>query len=243
MSALTVNIDLVALMRSVRRMAEPDPAQAAVLSELAGADGISVRVRRDRRYIRDRDLYVLKNVVKTKLIVELPLADELIEQALEIKPWMVLFVADHADSDSPVTTIDFAAAPVGFNEVCDRFKGVGVNTGFFIEPEADDVRGAARAGASAVLFNCSGYTQARTLEEARGELDRIERASGMASKHDLAVYCGRGIGYKNIQPLAEMGFIDEFVVGYAIGARAMLVGYQQAVREMLSTLKNVKNAR
>ncbi len=238
MSALTVNIDLVAVLRSVRRLQEPDPAQAAVLSELAGADGISVQVRRDRKYIRDRDLYILKSIVKTKLIVELPPADELINLAIEIKPWMVVFVADHADSDSPVSAIDFNNAAVDFGDVTDQFKGVGVNTGFYVEPEMDDIKGAARSGATAVMINCSDFTDARTLEDAQSGLDRIDKAVNSASKQGLAVYCGRGITYKNIQPLVELGYVDEFIVGHAIGSRAMLVGYERAVSEMLTVVKN-----
>ena len=238
MSALTVNIDLVAVLRSVRRLQEPDPAQAAVLSELAGADGISVQVRRDRKYIRDRDLYILKSIVKTKLIVELPPADELIDLAVEVKPWMVVFVADHADSDSPVSAIDFNNAAVDFGDVTDRLKGVGITTGFYVEPEMDDIKGAARSGATAVLINCSSFTDARTLEDAQGELDRIDKAVNFASKQGLAVYCGRGITYKNLQPLVELGYVDEFVVGHAIGSRAMLVGYERAVSEMLTVVRN-----
>jgi pyridoxine 5-phosphate synthase len=236
-SALTVNLDLVAVLRSVRRLQEPDPAQAAILSELAGADGVAVQMRRDRKYIRDRDLYVLKSIVKTKLIVELPPADELINLALETKPWMVILVADHADSDSPVSPIDFDNAAVDFGDVTDRLKGVGVNVGFFVEPDGDGIKGAARAGAASVLINCSGYTEARTLENAQGELDGIDRAVNSASKQNLAVYCGRGITYKNVQPLVELGYVDEFIVGHAIGSRAMLVGYERAVQEMLTLVK------
>lgn len=240
MSALTVNIDLVAILRSVRRLQEPDPAQAAVLAELAGADGISVQLRRDRKYIRDRDLFILKNVVKTKLVVELPPADELIDLAVEIKPWMVVLVADHADSDSPVSAIDFDNGAVDFGDITDRFKGVGVNVGFFVEPESDDIKGAAKAGATGVLVNCSGYTDARTIEDAQGELDRIERAIGFASKQGLAVYGGRGISYKNIQPLLDLGYFDELIVGHAIGSRAMLVGYERAVSEMMAVTRNTR---
>ena len=240
MSALTVNLDLVAVLRSVRRLHEPDPAQAAMLSELAGADGIGVQLRRDRKYIRDRDLYILKNVVKTKLVVELPPADELINLVLEIKPWIVIFVADHADSDSPVSPIDFDNAAVDFGDMTDRLKGVGVNVGFFVEPETDDIRGAAKAGASSVLVNCSRYTDARTIEDAQRGIDGLDRALNAASKQDLAVYCGRGISYKNIQPLVDLGCVDEFVVGHAIGSRAMLVGYERAVREMLMLTRNTK---
>ncbi len=242
MSALTVNIDLVAVLRSVRRLQEPDPAQAAVLAELAGADGIGVQLRRDRKYIRDRDLYILKSVVKTKLVVELPPADELINLAMEIKPWMVVFVADHADSDSPVSAIDFDNPAVDFGDITDRFKGVGVNTGFFVEPQGDDIKGAAKAGATSVLINCSSYTDARTLEDAQSGLDNIDRAVNAASKQELAVYCGRGITYKNIQPLAELGYVDEFVVGHAIGSRAMLVGYERAVQEMLTAVRTTKSS-
>ena len=241
MSALTVNIDLVAVLRSVRRLQEPDPAQAAVLAELAGADGIAVQLRRDRKYIRDRDLYILKSIVKTKLIVELPPADELIDLALEIKPWMVIFVADHADSDSPVSAIDFNNAAIDFGDVTDRLKGVGVNTGFYVEPETDDIKGAARSGATSVLINCSGYTDARTLEDAQSELDRIDKAINSASKQGLAAYCGRGISYKNLQPLVDLGYVDEFIVGHAIGSRAMLVGYERAVSEMLTVVKNTRS--
>ena len=242
MSSLTVNIDLAAIIRSVRRLAEPDPAQAAMLCELAGADGIAVQVRRDRRYIKDRDLYILKGVVKTKLIVEIPPADELIDQALEIKPWMAVLVADHADSDSPVTTIDFNTAPVDFGDVTSRLKGVGINAGFFIEPDSDAIKGAARSGATAVMINCSGFTDARTLEDAQSELDRIDRAAGMASKQGLAVYASRGIDYKNIQPLSELGYVDEFIIGYAIGSRAMLIGYERAVKEMLTAANSSKTS-
>lgn len=240
MSALTVNLDLVAVLRSVRRLHEPDPAQAAMLAELAGADGIGVQLRRDRKYIRDRDLYILKSVVKTKLIVEMPPADELITLALEIKPWIVIFVADHADSDSPVSPIDFDNADVDFGDITDRFKGVGVNVGFFVEPETDDIRGAAKAEASSVLINCSRYTDARTIDDAQLGLDSLDRAVNAASKYDLAVYCGRGISYKNIQPLVDLRSADEFVVGHAIGSRAMLVGYERAVREMIALVRNTK---
>ncbi|UCG63073.1 MAG: pyridoxine 5'-phosphate synthase [Candidatus Zixiibacteriota bacterium] len=238
MSGLTVNIDLVAVLRSVRRLNEPDPAQAAVLSELAGADGIGVQVRRDRKYIRDRDLYILKSVVKTKLVCELPPADELIGLAAEIKPWMVILVADHADSDSPVSPIDFDSPAIDFGGITDRFKGIGVNVGFFVGPENDDIKGVARAGATAVLINCSGYTDARTIEDAQSELDRIDRAVSGASKQGLAVYAGRGVTYKNIQPLVELGYVDEFIIGHAINSRAMLVGYERAVKEMLALTKS-----
>lgn len=238
MALLTVNLDHVAALREARKLKEPDPAQAAVVAELAGADGIAIRLRRDRRFVRDRDLYILREVVKTKLTVEVPPTDEIIERILEVKPWMVTFVADHADVDAPVAGIDFNSAPVDFNDVSTRFKGVGIAVCFLIMPDVDTVKGAAKASADAVLIDCSGFTEAHTLDEAQRELDRIDRAAQVAAKAGLAVYAGRGINHKNIPALHELGLIDEFFVGHAIISRAVLKGMQPAVAEIAEIVKN-----
>lgn len=237
MPLFSVNLDQVAALREVRKLREPDPAQAAVLAELAGADGIVVQLRRDRKYIRERDLYILREVVKTRLAVEMAPADTMIEKALEVKPWMVTLVADQPDSDVPVAGIDFNTAAIDFGDIVTRLKGVGTNVCFFIEPDTDSVKGAARAGAAAVLLNCSVFTRARTLEDAQEGLDMIDRAAQAAVKADLAVNAGRGISYRNVQPLLELGLIEEFVVGHAIAAQAMLVGYSQAVKEFRELLQ------
>ena len=232
MPLLSVNLDVVAAAREIGRSAEPDPAQAAVLAELAGADGISIQLRRDRKFIRQRDLYVLKEVIKTKLILEMPPIDEFIERALDVKPGMVTFVADQPSVGSEVAPIAFDAVPVDLGGVSSRFTAASVNVCFFIEPEGEQIKGAGKAGASAVLINCAGYTEARTIEEAQTELDRIDSAVQAAAKANVTVFCGRGISYKNVQPLVELGYVDEFVVGRAICARAMLVGFERSVREM-----------
>jgi len=237
MSLLSVNVDLVAAMRAIRRFSEPDPAQAAVLAELGGTDGLVIQLRRDRKYVRDRDLYILKGISKTKLTLEMPPVDDIIEKALEVKPWMVTLVADYADSANPVSTIDFGSAPVEFNDIVVRFKTVGINVAFFVEPDPEQIKAAAKADATTVLINCSGYTGARTLDEAQAEIDRIDKAAHTAVKAGLEVHCGRGITYKNIIPLVELGNIDEFVIGYAICSRAMLVGFERAVREMTELLR------
>lgn len=238
MPSLSVNLDLVAVLRAARRLNVPDPAQAAVLAELAGADGISVQLRRDRKYIRERDLYILKSIVKTRLSVEIPPAEDVVEKMLEIKPSVVVFAADHADSDSPMTTIDFESGGVDFREMVASFSGVGISTGFFVEPDPDAVKGAAKAGADSVLLSCEGYTGARTIEDAQKELDRIDRAAETAVKSDLFVRCGRGLSHKNIRPLVEQGNIDEFVIGQAIVSRALFTGLERSVGEMLALLRD-----
>ena len=237
MSSLTVNVDLSAVVRSIARQNEPDPAQVAMLSEMYGANGVSVQFRRDRKYIRERDLYLLKGVVKSKLIIELPPNEESIQKVTEIKPWMVMFAADHADSDSPLSPVDFNNAPIEYSSISNQFSAIGVNVGYFIEPDSDEVKGAARAQASGVLINCSGYTKARSMEDAQRELDRIDKAAQTAEKNNLTIYAGRGLNYKNIQPLVEIGLIDEFIIGHAIASRAMLVGYERAVTEMTALIR------
>ena len=233
MSSLIVNLDLFAVLRTMRRLNEPDPVQAAILAELYVASGVAVQMRRDRKYIRERDLYLLKGVVKTKLVVEMPPIDDLVEQVAEVQPHLVVFVADHADSDTLPATISFNSSPVDFGDVTSRLTGLGVQTGFFVDPDSDEIKGAARAGASTVLINCIGFTEARTYEDAQRELDRIDYAANVASKANLHVLAGRGITYKNIAPLVELGNISEFVIGHAIGARSILLGYERALEEML----------
>lgn len=237
MALLTVNLDQVATLRETRKLKEPDPAQAAVVAELAGADGIAIRIRRDRRYVRDRDLYILREVVKTKLTVEIPPTDEIIERILEVKPWMVTFVADHADDDAPVSGIDFTTAPIDFSDVATRFRGVGIAVCFLVLPEVEAIKGASKAGADAVLIDCAGFTQAHTLTEAQQELDRIDRAAQAAVKANLAVYAGRGINHMNIPALYELNLIDEFFIGHAIISRAVLKGMEPAVTEVTRIIK------
>lgn len=232
MAMLTVNLNQVAALREVSRLREPDPAQAAVLAELAGADGIAVGLRRDRRNIRDRDLYLLREIVKTKLTVEIPPTDDIIERILEVKPSMVTFVADHTDSEAAVSGIDFNAAPIDFSEPTVRFKGLGVAVCFLVDPDPGAIRGATKAGAEAVLLNCSGFSQAKTVEEAQTELDRIDIAAQAASKAGLSVYAGRGLNYRSIPALQELNLIDEFFIGHAIVARAVMSGFDAAVKEM-----------
>jgi pyridoxine 5-phosphate synthase len=236
MAMLTVNLDGVAALREVRGQREPDPAQAAVLAELGGADGVAIQLRRDRRHVRDRDLYVLREVVKTKLIIEIPPTDEIIERALEVKPAMVTFVADHADATLPVSGINLADAAINFSDAAARFHSAGIAVCILVEPDSDSIKGAVKNSADAVLLNCAGFTEARTLDEAQRELDRIDNAAQAASKAGITVYAGRGIGYKNVMALHELGSIDEFFVGHSIIAKALFCGFERAVRDMVTLL-------
>ncbi|MCK4462569.1 MAG: pyridoxine 5'-phosphate synthase, partial [candidate division Zixibacteria bacterium] len=195
MSSLTVNVDTVAALRALRGYAEPDPVQAAVLAELAGADGVAIQLLHKHQVVRDRDLYLLKGVVKTRLTFEMPPLEDFINKALEVKPWMVTFASDQLGGDKAVLPVDLSSTEVDFRGLTDRLTAVGVLVGFFIEPEVEQVKQAARNGGSSVLINCSGYANARILDDAQRELDRIDSAGTAAVKAGLAVNCGRGLTY------------------------------------------------
>ncbi len=237
MALLSVNLDMAAALREMRHIGEPDPSQIAVLAEIAGVDGVVVSLHRDRRYIRERDVYLLKGIIKTKLTIEIPPVEDIVETILEIKPWMVTIVADQADSTTPMAPFDFNTVPVAMNDIVDRLKGAGINVSFYIDPEPEQVKSAGRAGANGVLLSCSRYTEARSLETAQEELDKLDRAASSAGKYSLAVGAGRGLNYKNVQPLVELGNVDEFFIGYSICSRAMMVGYDRAISEMKQLLK------
>ncbi len=237
MSTLTLNVDMAAVLRQASRQNEPDPSQLAMLGELFGVDAIAVQFRRDRKYIKERDLYLLKGMVKSKLIIVMPPSDEAIQKIIELKPHTVIFAADHADSDSPLSPIDFNSTPVDYKTMTNQLQAVGVEVGYFVEPESDEIKGAAKAGASLVLINCSGYAAARTTEDAQAELDRIDRATQSAHKHSLSLYGAEGLHYKNIQPLVELQMFESFIIGDAIVSKALLLGLKTAIEDMLSLLK------
>ena len=237
MSTLTLNVDMAAVLRSVSRQNEPDPSQLAMLAELYGVDAIAVQFRRDKKYIRERDLYLLKGIVKSKLIIEMPPTEEAIEKIIELKPHAVIFAADHADSDSPLSPIDFNTAPIDYRTVTNQLQAVGVEVGFFVEPDQEEIKGVAKSGASIVVLNCAAYTEARNSDDAQSELDRIDKAANSVHKHNLSLYGSRGLHYKNIKPLIELQMFHSFIIGDAIVSKALLLGLKQAVDDMLSLFK------
>ena len=238
MAQLILSLDMVAVMRAVRHTKDPDPLHAAVLAELAGVDGISVQLRRDRKFVNDRDLYLLKGSTKTRFVIETPPADDTIDRVCDLKPDTVVLVADHADSDTPFSTIDFNLADVEFRDIVARLHGVETSVSFLIEPEIDQVKGAAKSGANAVMLDTKAYSMARSVEDAQRELDRIDEAANAAARYNIGIQSGAGLTYKNVKPLAELGRFDEFHIGNAILSRAMLVGIDQAVRDMRELVKS-----
>jgi pyridoxine 5-phosphate synthase len=233
MSLVTIKVDCVAALREIKRLKEPDPAQAAVIVELAGADGVGCHLREDRRHIRDRDVYLLKEMVKTRLTLQIAPAEDLIERALEVKPWMVTLMPSSVEDVIVHTGIDLDANRDLFAETAATLKASGINVCYFIEPEIEAVKNAARAKVDAIELNTFRYIGAETIEAAEAELDKIEQMAQLATKLDLMVNCGNGLNYKNIRPLVDLGIIEEFTVGYSVICRATMVGLDRAVREIV----------
>lgn len=237
MPYLSVKLDHVAVLRQARKLRAPDPSHAAVAAELAGADGIAVHLRRDRRHIRERDLYILKQIVRTRLTVEVAPVEEFVTLLLDARPYMVVFVPE---ADRELTTqagLNLADDFAALETMSHRLKEVGVKTAFHIEPDTEVIKHAARLGADAVKLHTGMYVDARTEAEGLAELERLERAGKAAAKANLLVLAGQGLDYHNLSPVARLGVIDEFIIGQSIVAQAVLVGMHEAVARMLACIR------
>jgi pyridoxine 5-phosphate synthase len=229
---LTIDLSATPAIRAALDRDQPDPIQAAVLAELAGADGIAFTLKSGRQNTQPRDLAILGSVVKTRLSLSVPPLDELIEQALSIKPAEATFFADSGTGNDPIATIGFDVPEIDYQDLSARLSGIGISVRYYIEPDVPAVKQARKAGADGVVLSASAYTSAAGLEEAQRQLDRLDQAAQAAAKAGLSVACCRGLDYANIEPLVQLDIIDEFIVGGAILARASLIGIEPAVRRM-----------
>jgi pyridoxine 5-phosphate synthase len=232
MSALSVKVDYVAALRSIKKLKEPDPIQAAVIAELAGADSITAHLREDRRYIRDRDVYILKELVKTRFTLQMAPTDDMMELALEVKPWRVTLMPSAGKGSVIENGIDLEKKSDLYAGAAGSLQNAGIDVCYFIDPEHEFIKAAARAKANAVELNSFAYATGKSAEESAAELELLEQAAQIASKLGMTVNCGGGLDYKNIPPLVDLDCFEEFTVGYAVTSRAVLVGYEFAVREM-----------
>jgi pyridoxine 5-phosphate synthase len=238
MAYLSVKLDHVAVLRQARRGRSPDPSHAAVLAEAAGADSITIHMRSDRRHIRERDLYILKETVGTRLTVEIAPTEDNMSRVLEAKPYMVIFMPE---MDKEITTQGGLTLDEEFEtveEMAKRLQAVGIKVGLHIEPDTEMVKRASRINVDAIKLHTGMYVNAQSEEDGLAELGKIERAAKAAGKANLMVMAGQGLDYQNLPPLARLGVIDEYVIGQAVVARAVMVGMSQAVRDMLDIIRH-----
>jgi pyridoxine 5-phosphate synthase len=240
---LYVNIDHVATIRQARRTDEPDPARAAMLVELAGADGITVHLREDRRHIQDRDVRVLAETVRTVLNLELAAAGEILELACDLAPFQATLVPEKREEITTEGGLDLSgkAARAAIGAALARLRAAGTRTSLFIDPTEAAVRASADLGADAIELHTGEYAHGWRDETGRRErLARLEAAAALGRKLGLAVHAGHGLTYENVGPVAALADLEELNIGHSIVSRAVLVGMQPAVREMLELIRRAR---
>jgi pyridoxine 5-phosphate synthase len=237
MARLSVNIDHIATLRQARKGIDPDPVAAAVLAELAGADGIIAHLREDRRHIQDHDLRLLREIVKTKLNLEMAATDEMLRIALEVKPELSTLVPEKREELTTeggletASRIDFLKTYVG------RLQQGGIIVSLFVDPDENQIAAAKKVGAEWVEIHTGAYANAVSEKSREHELQEIVEAARLALSLGLRVGAGHGLNYVNAQAIAHIPEIEELNIGHSIISRAALVGLERAVKEMKELAK------
>lgn len=237
MARLGVNIDHVATIRQARGGAEPDPVAAAVMAELAGADGITIHLREDRRHIQDRDLKLLRQTVRTRLNLEMAATAEMINIALTVRPDICTLVPEKRQELTTEGGLDVRLNMETISAAVQKLRDGGIIVSLFIDPDPDQVKAADKAGADYVEIHTGSYADAKDWKTEEKELIKISNAVKLAAKLELGVNAGHGLNYTNIGKVAALGGIEEFNIGHSIISRAVLVGLDRAVRDMAELVK------
>lgn len=232
MARLGVNVDHVATIRQARGTTEPDPVTAAALAELAGADGITVHLREDRRHIQDRDVEILRQTVQSALNLEMAATDEMVEIACRLRPDCVTLVPEKRQELTTEGGLDVIGHSQHLKEVIARLQQNGIVVSLFVDPDLKQIDEAFQVGSDTVEIHTGTYCDAPTRGAQLAELAKIEQAIHAAKKAGMGVNAGHGLNYRNIQDVVALGVIEEFNIGHSIISRAVLVGLDQAVREM-----------
>lgn len=237
MAKLGVNVDHIATIRQARGVAEPDPVAAAMFAELAGAHGITVHLREDRRHIQDRDVKLLRQTVQTRLNLEMALTEEMITFALKVLPDAVTLVPEGRHELTTEGGLDVNLLRSTLKQKIVLLKQAGIVVSLFVEPDIEQIKTCHKVGADYIEIHTGTYCEMRSEADKREQLQRIELAVSAARKLSLGVNAGHGLNYQNVGPVAAIKGIEEFNIGHSIVARASLVGMDRAVREMLALLK------
>ena len=236
MAELSVNVDHVATIREARKTNVPDPVAAAVLVELAGADGITIHLREDRRHIKDRDLKLMRQMVKTRLNLEMAATKEMVLIALDTKPDKVSLVPEKREEVTTEGGLDVIKHKNQLKDVIRKFHDQKIPVSLFIDPELAQVECSKTIGGDAIEINTGKYSELKTDSEIAKEFKKIQDAVDAAVKLGLNVNAGHGLTYKNVAKIASIQAIEEFNIGHNIVARAVMVGLDKAVKEMIEAI-------
>ncbi len=232
MARLGVNIDHIATVRQARGGCEPDPLAAAVLVELAGADGLVVHLREDRRHIQDRDLKLLREMIQTKLDLEMAATDEMVKIALTVKPHMVTLVPERRQELTTEGGLEVVGNRIHIQTITSQLHEGGIPVSLFLDPDLNQIKAAHKIGADYVELHTGRYANATLLKEEHQEFELLSQSAKLAFKLGLGVNAGHGLTYRNVKRLTQIQEIVEYNIGHSIISRAVLVGLDQAVREM-----------
>lgn len=237
MADLCINVDHVATIRQARGGVEPEPVVAAGIVELAGADGVVVHLREDRRHIQDRDVRLIREIVQTRLTLEMAATDEMIGIASEIKPDIVTLVPEKRQELTTEGGLDVASLETSITEAVSRLHDAGIPVSLFIDAEREQIEAAKRTGAECIEIHTGRYADARNEETRDKEFDMIVDMARLATDLGLRVHAGHGLNYQNTGRLAAVSEIVEFSIGHSIISRSVFVGIERAVKEMLAIIK------
>jgi pyridoxine 5-phosphate synthase len=229
---LGVNIDHIATLRNARGTTYPEPVTAAAIAEQAGADGITIHLREDRRHIVDRDVFLLKETLETRMNLEMAVTDEMLSIAEKVKPTYVCLVPEKREELTTEGGLDVVANEAAISNACERLANVGIQVSLFIDADTSQIDAAKRCGAPLIELHTGGYADAQSEKELATELNRIQQAASYAHNMGIQVNAGHGLHYHNVQPIAKIPEIIELNIGHAIIGRAVFSGLQQAVTEM-----------
>jgi pyridoxine 5-phosphate synthase len=237
MAGLAVNVDHVATLREARKINYPDPVAAAVLAELAGADGIVVHLREDRRHIQDRDLRILRQIVQTKLILEMASNNEMIGIALDVQPNAVTLVPEKREELTTEGGLDLISNKDAIAETVATLQDSHIPVSIFIDPDPDQIKVAHQINATMVEIHTGTFCDAKTSKNKNQAFTDIVNAVKFAHKLRLGINAGHGLCYTTIKTFKGLHEIDEFSIGHSIVSRAVMVGMKKAVKEMLALIK------
>ncbi len=243
MIRLFINVDHVATVREARKTDEPDPLQAALLAEMAGADGITIHLREDRRHIQDHDVVRIRESVKTKVNLEMAPTDEMLNIALKSKPHQVSLVPEKREEITTEGGLDIVSMEDRLKNMGEQFKENKILFSLFIDPDHKQIEASKRVGADSVEFNTGQYTELKDADKIAKELEKIKSSSKLASQLGLRVFAGHGLNNQNVVAIAAIPEIEELNIGHNIIAKSIYLGIEKAVKEMFHAIDRGINLR
>ncbi len=237
MAELCVNVDHVATIRQARGGDEPDPVAAASIVEIAGADGIVVHLREDRRHIQDRDLRLLRQIVSTRLTLEMAATDEMLSIARDVRPDIVTLVPERREEITTEGGLDVLRQKEKIKEAIMTLNDAGMPVTLFVDPEGEQIEASKEAGAQCIEIHTGRYAEAKGEEAQDREFEAIVDSAALGAEIGLRIHVGHGLNYRNVARLTTIPEIEEYSIGHSIISRAVMVGLHQAVRDMISLIK------